>query len=197
MKAKEAAKVIVKLLGATTITIAAGVGTIKLIDHAADDYTESYVNYTPVAMTYHVDRNLYDIPDGDTSFKSFMDFRCITNTDSAQYELQQSCYTDEDGMRRYNTDYVIAMGSYYTSKIGSRYRIQLDGGRVFYATVGDFKADEHTDAMNQYTASGNGSKNIVEFIVDTDALPDLTKEMGDISYNGFNGNVTSIERIDD
>ena len=31
----------------------------------------------------------------DSSFKAYMDYRCITDTSSVQYEMQQQAYTDE------------------------------------------------------------------------------------------------------
>lgn len=198
MALKKIIKIMLKAIGATAITATVCGGAIKMINHATEAEKAVTADYTPVIMTYHIERELFDIPEGDTSFKSYMDYRCITCADSPQYKLQQSCYTDTSGMRRTESgDYTIALGSYYANRIGDRYRIELDGGRVFYAVVGDFKADIHTDALNQYTEAGNGSKNVVEFIVDTDTLPDLTREMGDISYNGFSGNIESIERIYD
>ena len=137
------------------------------------------------------------VPEGDTTFKSYMDFRTITNTHSAQYKLQDKCYTDGTGMRKYNGDYCIAVGSYYADKIGERLKITLDSGTVFFAVVSDFKADVHTDNTNRYTELSNGNKNVLEFIVDTEELPYQTKQMGDCSYNGFEGNVEKIERIDE
>lgn len=195
MKLKKGITGLLEILTFTTVSIT----SISLVKNFAEKGAESaYVEPKPVIMTYHMPRHMYDVPEGDTSFKSYMDYRCITNTDSAQYRLQQQCYTDTDGLRRTESgDYTIALGSYYASRIGDRYRIELDGGRVFYATVGDFKADRHTDALNQYTEAGNGSKNVVEFIVDTDDLSPYTREMGDISYSDFYGNIESIERIDE
>lgn len=136
----------------------------------------------------------YAVPYGDTSFKSYMDYRAITNHDSAQWALQKHCSTDGDGLRRYGDDYVVALGSYYTDHIGDRFKITLSSGEEFTAVVGDFKADRHTDPSNRYTAVGEDGKNVVEFIVDTHGLSTKVKRMGDISYiDGFSGNVTSIE----
>jgi len=136
----------------------------------------------------------YAVPLGDTSFKSYMSWKAITNTDSKQYKLQKSCWTDKNGLRRYNNDYVIALGSYYADYIGQRFTITLDTGKTFTAVVGDFKANKHTDESNKYTPMEDGKKNVIEFIVDTDELDKTTRKMGDISYAGFKGNVESIER---
>ena len=136
----------------------------------------------------------YAVPVGDTSFKSYMDWRCITNTDSDQYHLQEKCWTDDNGLRRYNDYYVIAVGSYYSTHIGEKFTISLDNGNEFTAVVGDFKADKHTDSLHRYTLTSAGSKNVIEFVVDTKSLPDMARKMGDISYvNGFDGNIDRIE----
>jgi len=137
----------------------------------------------------------FEIPSGDTAFKSYMSYRAITNTRSAQYVLQQKCWTDDEGLRRLNDDYVIALGTYYAEYIGERFRITLDTGESFTAVIGDFKADRHTDSKHQYYDSGNGKKNVVEFVVDTRELNRKARRMGDISYiSGFEGNIKSIEK---
>lgn len=136
----------------------------------------------------------YAVPLGDTTFKSYMSWRSITNIDSEQYKFQKSCWTDKKGLRRYKQDYVIALGSYYADYIGQRFTITLDTGKTFTAVVGDFKADKHTDETNKYTPMEDGKKNVIEFIVDTDELDKTARKMGDISYAGFKGNVKSIER---
>lgn len=136
----------------------------------------------------------YAVPLGDTSFKSYMSWKAITNTDSKQYKLQKSCWTDKKGLRRHNNDYVIALGSYYADYIGQRFTITLDTGKTFTAVVGDFKANKHTDESNKYTPMEDGGKNVIEFIVDTDELDKTARKMGDISYAGFKGNVESIKR---
>jgi hypothetical protein len=138
----------------------------------------------------------YAVPVGDTSFKSYMDWECITNTNSTQYKLQQDCWTDDTGLRRYGDDYVVALGSYYAKYIGERFRVTLSTGEDFPAVVGDFKADCHTDSLNRYTPMGDGGKNVVEFVVDTQELDDTVRKMGDISYiEGFEGNVERIEKV--
>ena len=137
----------------------------------------------------------YAIPSGNTSFKSYMDYRAITNKNSAQWDLQTKCWTDKDGLRRKGDYYVVALGSYYADHIGDRFIVTLDTGVEIPVIVGDFKADKHTDATNRYTLTEDGRKNILEFVVDTQSLPEMARKMGDISYvSGFRGNVRSIER---
>lgn len=138
------------------------------------------------------------VPAGDTSFKSYMDYRAITNKKSPQYKLQNDCWTDENGLRRCGDDYVIAVGSYYADYVGERLDIILASGETFTAVVGDFKADSHTDDTHRYTAMSNGGKNVIEFVVDVSSLDAKARRMGDISYiNGFDGDIESIRECED
>lgn len=142
-------------------------------------------------------RDSMDVPSGDTAFKSYMSWRTITNKESRQYQLQRKCWTDANGLRRYKTYYVVALGSYYADHIGERFHITTDDGSEFECVVGDFKADRHTDSLNQYTPM-DGRKCVVEFVVDMNVLDKTAKQMGDISYiRGFSGNIESIERTEE
>lgn len=188
------------MLKAVTITTV-GITSVSLIDNMVRQTTEEHtveehtVSYEPVIMYYSMDKTM-DVPEGDTSFKTYMDFRAITDTSSVQYEMQQEAYTDEYGLRKYkNGDYMVAMGSYY-GQVGDRFRITLDSGETIRCIMGDAKADCHTDAYNQYTPCGSG-KNVIEFVVDTPALSDEARQMGDISYSDdtFEGNISKIERV--
>lgn len=184
------------MLKVVTITTV-GITSVSLIDNMVKQTKEEQhtVSYEPVIMYYSMDKDM-SIPDGDTSFKSYMDFRAITDTSSVQYKMQQEAYTDEYGIRKYKTgDYMVAMGSYY-GQVGDRFRITLDSGETIRCIMGDAKADCHTDAYNQYTPCGSG-KNVIEFVVDTPALSDEARQMGDISYSDdtFEGNISKIERI--
>lgn len=175
------------------------IGTIALFNPPAPEediqvYTEA-VTAEPKAVntTKYVS---YDIPDGDTSFKSYMDYRAITNTDSKQYHLQQDAHTGIYGIRMYEDYYMIAVGSYYADSIGDILRITLDTDEQFYAIVGDFKADKDTDILNQYHPMEHDMKNVVEFIVDTQELNRDVRLSGSIgTYVKFNGNIKSIERV--
>lgn len=139
----------------------------------------------------------FSIPSGDTSFKSYMDYRCITNTRSAQYKLQNDCWTDENGLRRCGDDYVIAVGTYYADYVGERVIVTLADDKQFTAVIGDFKADAHTDSTHRYSPMSNDRKNVIEFVVDTSALDKTARKMGDISYiEGFEGNVIEYDTIE-
>jgi hypothetical protein len=151
---------------------------------------------TPMVMSAVFTESM-SVPDGDTSFKSYMDYKCITDRNSPQYKLQGECWTDKNGLRRFGDDYVIAVGSYYAESVGERLEITLDSGDKFTAVVGDFKADSHTDSTHRYYPMSNGDKNVIEFIVDTGSLDKKAKRMGDISYvDGFEGNIESVTKTE-
>lgn len=143
-----------------------------------------------------------DVPTCNTEFKTYMDYRCITDKTSAQYELQQFAWTDEDGFRRIGDDYIVAMGTYYAENVGDRFKITLDTDNEITVIIGDIKQDVHTDYFNQYTPiyDENGiffSGNVLEFIVDIDVLPKKPRRLGTVSYfDNLKGNIKSIERIE-
>lgn len=144
------------------------------------------------------------VPTGvNTSFKTYMDWRCITNTASPQYKLIQKWgYRDENGFMRAESErdlgitddyYLIALGSYYGTVMGTKYRITTDTGRIFYGMLADAKANIHTNSTNQYAKNND----VVEFLVDTRYLRSDVKRMGSANvYMPLNGNIAKIERID-
>lgn len=137
--------------------------------------------------------NTLELPTEATGeFKTYMDFKKITNKSSKQWALQQLATTNEKGFRVFNGKYLVAVGTYYATEVGKELKITLDNGFVFYAMVGDIKMDIHTDKNNQYVPA-NG--NIVEFIVDTNKLDPLTKKLGDVSNLGFEGKIVRIEEV--
>ena len=143
--------------------------------------------------TTNEDSAVYDVPAASTGFKSFMDYRAITSPSSDQYAMQQSAWTDELGFRRYGDYYMVAMGNYYADyHCGNTFRITLTNGNSFDVIIGDVKADCDTDTLKQQM---NG--NVIEFIVDSDVIPDMVWTMGDMSYasDAFMGNIVSIVAI--
>ena len=183
-------------VGALAAVVFGAIGIGNCLAKAKPEEKQT-VNYKePIKIMYQAVDNISNVPYGDTSFKSYMDYRCITNSRSPQYRLQRDCWTDANGLRRCGDDYVIAIGSYYADNIGDRLEITLDNGDEFTAIVGDFKADCHTDSTHRYYPMSGGRKNVVEFIVDADALNRTAKKMGDISYiKGFDGDISDIEEI--
>ena len=137
------------------------------------------------------------LPDVNTEFKTYMDYRTITDTSSAQYDLQQHAYTDSQGIRRVDGDVCVALGTAYADSCGERFEITLDSGNSFTAVVGDIKADCHTDPSNRYVELWEGHGDMVEFIVETEKLDDTVRIMGSVGeYEKYSGSVTSIVPIE-
>ena len=109
---------------------------------------------------------------------SYMSYKAITCKSSKQYKLQQKAKTGKYGIRTVNSRYCIALGSYYTTTIGTYVDIVLKNGSVIHCILADCKADRDTDSLNQKTPDGS----LVEFIVDINKLPTMARRMGCISY---------------
>ncbi|MGN1089125.1 MAG: hypothetical protein ACI4Q6_01885 [Huintestinicola sp.] len=138
------------------------------------------------------------LPDVDTDFKTYMDYRTITDTSSLQYALQEKAYTDSQGIRRIGDDVCVALGTGYTEGCGERFEITLDSGKEFTVIVGDIKADCHTDSTNRYVELWEGQGDVLEFIVDTKKLDRKVRLMGSVGeYDSYKGNISSIIPIED
>ena len=144
----------------------------------------------------------YKVPtDIDTDFYGYMDYNCITDDTTVQWDMQQNAWTDWQGLRRYNDDYMVAMGSYYSDyEVGSRFEIMLDNDTVFTVILGDLKKDIHTNKTHMYTPVYDDwqlvKANVIEFIVDENQLSSDVKKLGTISgYDSFDGNIKSIKKL--
>ena len=151
------------------------------------------VTYTPLG-----------VPNINSSFKTWMDYRCITCKTSAQYKLGTEWgWTDSQGFRRVNgerdlgiTDdyYMIALGPYYGTTMGTKYRFTTDKGKVFYGILSEAKGYGEYNATGQY---GMANKDIVECLIDENSLNRLVMQMGSANwYEPLSGRITKIERID-
>lgn len=168
----------------------------------------SIIDSTPQIVSATASKNQVEyinlgVPNINSSFKTYMDYRAITNKNSLQYKfIKQWAWSDYEGFMRCNGEkdlgiednyYLIALGSYHGTEIGTKYRITLDTGRVFYGVLADCKADKHTNSTNQY----GRNKDIVEFLVDTRRLNKSVRYHGTANvYMPLNGSVAKIERID-
>lgn len=133
-----------------------------------------------------------ELPNVDGAFKTYMDYRTITNQTSTQWYLQQGAWTNTNGVRMYGDRCLVAMGTYYTEQCGDKFNITLDNGQVIMVIVGDIKQPQHTDDSNMYVEE-NG--NIIEFIVDVNLLNGMTLSMGDMSFSGYKGSIVSIVKV--
>lgn len=142
-------------------------------------------------IKYHKPESL-PLPEVSGEKKTFMDFRTITRSGSAQLALQQRAWTDSQGFRRVADYYMVALGAFYAQEIGQTFFITFADGTQIKAIVGDVKADEHTDSNNQYHLR-DGS--IVEFIIDKTIMSYKVLQSGDCSWVIGHGAVTGIRRI--
>nr|DAP55405.1 MAG TPA: protein of unknown function (DUF4083) [Caudoviricetes sp.] len=126
-----------------------------------------------------------------SSFKSYMDYRTITNKGSYAYQLQKQAITDENGLRKINDYYCVAMGTRY-GKVGDKLYIETDEGAHWNVILADIKSDKHTDSTHSYTLS-NGC--MMEFIVDTRKMPTHIKHSGTVNGLGFQGKITVVKHI--
>lgn len=136
------------------------------------------------------------VPAGiNTSFKAYMDYRTITSRGSTQYKMQQQAYT-ENGFRKLDGRYMVAMGSYY-GYCGDKFNITFDTGTTIPVIIGDSKADRHTDSLHMYKPMKHGYGNVVEFIIDSRTIDPIAKKMGDVSHVSaeLQGNVVKIEKL--
>ena len=145
------------------------------------------------------EKNTITLPSIENNgFKTYMDYRMITDTSSKQWEMQQSAYTDENGLRKIDDYYCVALGSGISDKLGNKFKITFESGETIKVIAADQKADRHTDSTNTYIDLGNGRINIVEFIVHTEKMPSIVKTMGDVSHmpgDKFYGNIVEMEAI--
>lgn len=136
----------------------------------------------------------YSVPNIYTGFKSWMPYTAITNRYSAQYKLQHSqAYTDENGLRKVGEDYCVAMGTYYSSIIGDRFKITLETGNSFTVIISDIKSNAHTDSSHRYTIHNNC---MIEFLVDKNKIPACIQTSGNVgSLSFFSGTIIKVEKL--
>lgn len=126
----------------------------------------------------------------NSSFKSYMSYKAITSKSSDQYKYQKKAETNELGIRCIEGRYMIALGTFYCTKIGTKIDVILETGVVLECILGDVKDDAHTDSSRQQQLY---DKSVVEFIVDIDKLEEVSRLMGDMSYSSnFEGDVMFI-----
>ena len=134
----------------------------------------------------------YSVPKNN-SFKSYESGNCITrNKKIPQGKLHSQYVTDYNtGIYTVNGRYCIALGSYYSTKVGTNIDLVMQNGSVVQCILADCKADKDTDKINrQHNIDGS----VVEFVVNIGALPRMVKIMGDLSYASkqLKGEIKSI-----
>lgn len=156
---------------------------------------DSLVVSSTITNSEEYERKSLDIPSVNTEFKAYMDYRKITDKSSDQWKYRKMSYTDQNGLRKINDDYCVALGTFYASSCGERFKFVLDGGTSFTAIVCDIKNEIHTNSTNQYVPMDNNRGNLIEFIVDIKKLDKNAKYSGDVSSLGLRGNVIKIFKL--
>lgn len=150
---------------------------------------EPIVLYEPIKMLYN------------SSVKTYMDYRAITDKTSPQYQFIHSDEITicEDGFLRDSEGYIgVAMGSYF-GEVGSRYICRLDNGAEIKVVKVEVKAEQDT-VQDFY---GKDNYDIIEFVIDTKAqwMQDNKRENGYIfsgnfnNYEAFNGKIVEIDKV--
>lgn len=152
--------------------------------------TTSIVATTTTTTTTNTTKTTTKLNSKMGLFKSYTDYHLLSKN-SKQWQLQKQAYTDGYGLRKIGDAYLVALGSYYGTKLGTRYTVTLSNGSVFDIILCDSKQNRHTDAKNQVCLS-NGS--VLEFYVDSAKLPKTVRRSGSISsIDKFSGYVISID----
>lgn len=124
-------------------------------------------------------------------FKSYTDYHCLSRS-SKQWKIQEKAYTDKNGLRKIGDAYLVALGSYYGTQLGTRYTVTLSNGSVFDIILCDCKQDRHTDSLHR---EGLRSRDVIEFYVDKKKLPKKVRTSGSVhSIEYFSGSVVSIKK---
>ena len=134
----------------------------------------------------------YEVPD-IPDFKSWTNYIKSVNRKSEQWKFLNSTrtWTDENGFRRKNNDYMVAMGSYYTRTLGDRFKITTTNGS-FTVSICDFKADSHTDSKHQYSTANHC---ITEFYVGDNLNPKVRRSGSASSISELSGKIIKIEKL--
>lgn len=137
------------------------------------------------------------LPSVPSNMKLCTDYRFYNIVGTPHNRLQMVAWTDEFGCRRYNNDYIVALGSFYSIDIGDRFEVTLDTGRTFTIIMGDGKADVDTDINNMYTPcfnyDGEYCANLLEFIIDKEIMSKNAYAYGSLDYHDeFAGDIIKM-----
>lgn len=137
------------------------------------------------------------LPSVPSHVKYFTDYRKYNLPYTPHYRLQKAAWTDSQGLRKYGEDYIVALGSHYSTSVGDRFEITLEGGETFTVIFGDGKWDVDCDSERMYTPcidyNGEPAANLLEFVIDKDVLDPDIYEYGSIDrIKGFEGSVVDM-----
>lgn len=133
--------------------------------------------------------------------KTYMDYRKITNRDTAQWKYiwSDAITVDDKGFLVTEDGFIgVALGTYF-GPVGTKYIFTLDSGIELKVVKVEVKSDKHT-CENNYKA---GSNDVIEFVIDTQAqyMQDNIWGNGLIFQGNFNncedfkGNIIKIQEV--
>lgn len=163
--------------------------TIQLEDEQAEN-TKLWATVTTLqeeiaaikSMPQYIYRDVCSV----STFKSYMDFRTITNHSSTQWKLQQVATTEPNyGMRMIDNKYIMVAMSAQYGPVGTKYLISFDSGKSINAIVGEQK-QEPCQASDS---------SMIEFIIDVAITPKSILRSGNFN-DVFQGSITSIMAIE-
>lgn len=139
----------------------------------------------------------WEIPCSTSSVKTYMDYRAITLTSSAQYQYIQNHMEIKDGLLYSEDGYIgVALGSWW-GDIGDKWIIELDTGITLKVVKVDEKADRHVNDGCQHKKDNS----VIEFVIDTDTVPSDWWGGNGYVFNGnfnnsnlFKGNIHKVKR---
>lgn len=170
--------------------------TIDLTETEIEAKTEENNNILTSVDKWTVNEEV-PLPDLPTNMKYCTDYRWYSIEGTPHNRMQNLSYTDDKGCRRYNDDYCVALGSFYSERIGDRFEVTLDNGNVFTIITGDMKADCDTDITNMYAPCINYDNehcaNVIEFIIDDKVVSNDMYAYGSLDYHEeFKGNIVKM-----
>lgn len=178
MKRKVKVAILLFFVGFITITLLLSWLLSKIKPTTSDLYLFEY-NHTEEEIVQpepFIDATRVIKACADGEFKSYMDYRAITNRKSRQWELQQDAVT-KDGFRIYKGFHMIAVTQRY-GEVGDIVIVTFEKSALF-AIIGDTKGVGHDDCQSERDGS------IVEFIVDTRTLdPEIVRRGTVFTYEG-------------
>lgn len=180
--------------------------TINELGCEVTSLKQKLANVEPVIETVYIENpeksdwtvgEILPLPSIPSNVKFCTDYRFYNIPGTPHNRLQQVAWTDELGCRRYNEDYIVGLGSFYSVDIGDRFEVTLDTGKIITIILGDGKADWDTDENNMFTPCYNYDEeycaNILEFIVDTQVMSKECYRYGSLDYHDeLKGNVVQM-----
>ena len=138
----------------------------------------------------------YSSPSSST-FKSYEDADCITDCIKLHHgRLKKKYRLDyQSGVWMVGNRYCIAVGSYYTNKVGVKIDLVLSSRNGRKHTLKCITADSKADKDTIYNHRIHKDGSVAEFVVNTNSLSKKTRLMGDVSYAGkqFKGSIVKIK----